>query len=296
MKPQIYAVAVTILILPQLIGCSKPVSTPVPPAVKKLLPVRWIAAVDLEDLQSVEAALDRRVKMPDGEPLVLRKGIGDEAADTRSVTTGREWRKALKDGYGAYWTGDVTLQSWFEFTVGTIMLLTNAQPSVVSYVSDFTFGTNALYDMPCTLNTSWEQHIEMALESGRTFADLPADWDQPDERYGLPGYYRDSSPRYAAVFPDAVVGEHSSEEVEFLLGTEDWGHRILLKLVAWGDFDGDGIEDLLMQNSTYYRGGSGRYYTHVVLTRLTPTGALVERPVPSMFGAVRPEGTKHESI
>ena len=60
MKPQIYAVAVTILILPQLIGCSKPVSTPVPPAVKKLLPVRWIAAVDLEDLQSVEAALDRR--------------------------------------------------------------------------------------------------------------------------------------------------------------------------------------------------------------------------------------------
>lgn len=282
MKPQIKALAVTILILPQLFGCSKPVDAPVSSAAKERWPVRWTAAVDLKDLPSAEATLDRRVKMPDGEPLVLRKGFGDASADTRSVTTGREWCKALKDGYGAYWTGDIVLQSWFEFTVGTILLLTNAQPSVVSYVSDFKFGTNALNDLPCTLHPRWNEYVELAVEAGRTFTDLPTDWKETADRLDF-ARCGNTCPRYAAVFPDAAVGECNSAEVEILLGTEEDGVRICLKLVAWGDFDGDGIEDLLMQNSTYYRGGSGRYYTHVVLTRLTPSSALVERSVPSMF-------------
>lgn len=281
MNAQMRTLGVTLLVLALPIAYGESGAGPTSSTPKKSLPVRWTAAVDLKDLQSVEAALDRRVTTPYGEPLVLRKDFGD--ADTRSVTTGREWCKAMEDGYGAYTTSDMVSQSWFELTVGTILLLTNARPSVVSYVGDFQFGTNALNDLPCTLHPRWQEFVETAVETGRTFADLPADWKQPDERFGLVGYYKDSSPSYAAVFPDAVVGERRAEEAVILQGTEEDGLRIVLTLVARGDFDGDGIEDLLMQQSTYYRGGSGRYYQHVVLTRLTPTGALVERPVDSIF-------------
>ncbi len=285
MNAQMYALSVAILVLTLPIAYGESGADPQSSNPGKRLPVRWTAAVDLTDLQSVEAALDRRVITSDGEPLVLRKDFGD--ADTLSVTTGREWIKALKDGYGAYTTADMISQNWFDFTVGTIMLLTNARPSVASYVGDFQFGTNALDDLPCTLHPRWNQYVELAIEDGRVFPDLPTDWNEIADRSDFVGC-GNSCPRYAEVFPDAVVGEHSPEQVELLVGNEDAGVQTILKLVAWGDFDGDGIEDLLMQQSTYYRGGSGRIYDHIVLTRLAPTGALVERPAPSMFGNAGP--------
>jgi len=57
--------------------------------------------------------------MPEGMELVLRKDFGD--ADTRKVTTGREYLEAMAEGYGAYTTADMMSAAWFMVTVDTLI-------------------------------------------------------------------------------------------------------------------------------------------------------------------------------
>jgi hypothetical protein len=44
--------------------------------------------------------------------------------------------------------------------------------------------------------------------------------------------------------------------------------------LAKGDFDHDGFEDSLIQVSTYYLGGSGRFYQTYVVSRTNKSGQV----------------------
>jgi len=190
--------------------------------------------------------------MPDGMALVLRKDFGD--ADTRKVTTGREYLDAMAEGYGAYTTYDMMSAAWFMVTVDTLIHTGKGRSSVVSYVGDFEFGTNALSELPCTLNPTWNQYLKCALDAGQTFPDLPADWEKTADEWDFVSC-GNSSPRYPALFPDATISNVSPEEVVISELDEDgYGLITTLRLAAWGDFNGDGIEDLLFQQLNGYRG------------------------------------------
>ncbi len=252
---------------------------PTPRKASGSLPVRWTSAVKLKSLDDIQAALDRPVPMQAGESLVLHED-GNKA---RTVTTGREWLKALKDGYSEESTYDITMESYFIHNTATLLLLGRAHPSTVSYVADLKLGKDAAAVLPCTIHPRWNEYVEVALDSGRKFPDLPGNWKKIADAWDFQGC-GDSSPRYAALFPAAVVSNVTPFEVEvYDSGVPEEAVQTTLEIVGWGDWDGDGIEDVLLRQSTYYNSGSGRSYDHMILTRLKRGDALVVRRVPSVL-------------
>lgn len=219
--------------------------------------------------------MNQPVKMPEGHKLVLRKDFSDK--DTVKVITGREWLDALAAGYGAYTTYDMTMESWFEFSAGTLARLKQAKPSRTTYVRDFCFDSNSLDRLPCTMHPNWDDYVEIAITNGRV-KNLPSDWEEIAERSHF-AHCGDHTPSIMAVFPYSVIEKLSDMEITILQkdAEDDDGVRIVLTLAAMGDFNGDGIEDLLVRESSYYAQGSGRSYSHILLMRLEPNGALIEQ-------------------
>jgi hypothetical protein len=90
-------------------------------------------------------------------------------------------------------------------------------------------------------------------------------------------------PLLTDLYSDVTVSNRSPNEISIIVGGEEDGTKVILSLIAWGDFDGDAIEDLLLECTTYYLGGSGRSYDHVMLTRNVEDGPLREGQLPSIF-------------
>ncbi len=213
------------------------------------IPVRW--RTEHATLDDIRNSLSLPVRMPPGHALALRKDL--EPEDTLTVKTGLEWLKARANGYGAMTTYDITMQSWFDHTAGTSAHILQATPARDSYVREFSFGANSLSELPCTI------HV---------------DWDRITETNTIP------RPCFLELFPRTSVSNASPYEIEIMEGGPTDGTMICLSVAAWGDFNSDGIEDLLMNYAYHNLGGSGRCYGHVLLSRLSRDAPLVELDLP----------------
>lgn len=63
----------------------------------------------------------------------------------------------------------------------------------------------------------------------------------------------------------------SANELTIVAG---WG-RHSFELIGWGDFNWDGVEDILVYHSFRVMDGTMRWYDHYILTRLAEDGDLV---------------------
>ena len=59
---------------------------------------------------------------------------------------------------------------------------------------------------------------------------------------------------------------------------DDVAYRVGFDVLAWGDFDGDGIDDVLLFRWNRALGGTLAYYSHVVLTKKSPSARLTVVP------------------
>lgn len=131
-----------------------------------------------------------------------------------------------------------------------------AASSPVSHVADYRLTEHSLSNLPPTLARPGPGHeirrIERAAREGKTWKDI---------------------------YPDTKISVVDPHRIELRLGNE--GTRIILTLEAWGDFNRDGTEDILLHLADYAIGGTYRSYEYVVLTRHARNARLTEVPFSS---------------
>jgi hypothetical protein len=133
---------------------------------------------------------------------------------------------------------------------GTLSLLTTAKPATSSHVRDVSFTSAALLSLlPAEVATavSDDEHQRRTEATARG-----ATLDAYD--------------------PRARISESSDLSVQILEG--DGSSVILLRRQALGDFDGDGLEDLVLSVVNAMTEGTLSTARLLVLTRKQPTGPL----------------------
>jgi len=214
-------------------------------------PIRWTPHLDLgslEELANLPALLGQPVITDNGaEKIEMENDKGDRA----TVTTPRQWLDLRKAGYGPVTTYDIKAEGWFKKRYWPKALLRDAKAARTSFLQDFDLTQEPLRHLPPTLSIrffgsseDWSE-IERSYAQGRTWGEIdPQLKVQVNDRYSI------------------VVRNDPSEEQNYI------------NLLAWADFDHDGIEDILLEGSNYALPATLCVYHYVVLTRKELGGRL----------------------
>lgn len=203
-------------------------------------PVQWTEAVGPNSRQELQARLKRPVKLPRGQKIYQHTDPG------REIRTCADYRRAKKDGWSdSANTLERTTESFFKDQCDVPLLVLAARPSRVSYVRNFKLDQATLDLLPPSL--SW-------MMGDREVNDA--------ERQGL---------SWKKFKPGLKVREKYKNGI----GVEEPDEATInLEIKAFGDFNSDGIEDILLFKSTHIIGGTARNYYPVILTRTAAGGPL----------------------
>lgn len=208
-------------------------------------PVRWTDHVKIKDLKEINRLSSEPVDMSQSRgELELTNENGEKV----KVTTCKEYWDYKEKGYRPYTTYDRAMESWFIKTCDPLKYLKGAKPSRVSYVTDFDLTKNPLQILPCTLD------LNLSGDEVKKAKELIAK--------GLT--WKDFTPNKTAEIID-------KNEIKL----EDEGSITWITFSAFGDFDNDGIEDILLDVSHKVKDGSYADHGHSILTRLEKNGALM---------------------
>ena len=154
--------------------------------------------------------------------------------------TVNEFREAIKLGFAAKSTADMTAESWLLQDDQVLSFMKRAQPSQHSLfsVKDFKYLPVSLLNW--TEGEEGERLKEAAL-NGMTLNDC------------------------TSIFAKHRI--HSLKIKDNGMTFSDSGCDYAVQELARGDLDGDGYEDALVFVSTYYLGGSGRFYEAYVVSK-----------------------------
>ena len=191
----------------------------------------------------IEALRDRPIHMggndTDGVTLTNEKN------DKVHVRTCREYDSAIQRGYFPYTTYDISMASWFKYPCGTLKLLQKAAIPQQSFISKPKEGIIDLTLLPLSL-----------------FPVL-SDFEQTYGRNIDNVTYQDQVKK--GLLKVTGMGEN-------WLHCEADGLKQHLTEVARADFNGDGIEDILLSESVFATQGSFRSYKITILTRKSADG------------------------
>ena len=160
--------------------------------------------------------------------------------DKIHVRTCREYDSALEDGYYPSSTYDISMASWFKYPCGLLSLLETAAMPQQSF-----------------LPTSSEEVFNLELLPLSLFP-VVTDFEQ---RYG----YNIENVTYQDRVEKGLLKVTDKGDNRF--SCEDDGLRQHLTEVARADFNGDGIEDILLSEAVHATQGTYRTYDLIILTR-----------------------------
>lgn len=216
---------------------------------KSPYPVRWTSEVKIKDLNELDSHFDKPVDMSKacGGCSLELTDEKDENKKVKIATCGEYFDPKYKDFY-AKTTHDLIMLSWFMLECDTLKFLKNSIPSKVSYLSDFILSKNTLRYFPAYLVGFSENEEEIKIMRTKTLKDLrPKLKVKAIDKFNLDMEYNDAT------------------------------HQI--EILAWGDFNHDDIEDVLIFITHHSMLGTGRFYESVILTRLEKKGKLIELPL-----------------
>ena len=156
------------------------------------------------------------------------------------VRTCREYDDALLAGYRPSSNADIALAAWFKYPCGTLQLLQRATRHKRSFLPT---RDQALFDLK--------------LLPLKLFP-IVSDYEQT--------YGRD-------IENETYHDQAEKGELEVIENTphkffcKDDGSKQYLTEVVRADFNGDGIEDILLEEATYAIGGTHRTHNLIILTR-----------------------------
>lgn len=221
-------------------GCA--VSSPPPPP--DTFPVRCTAEVDWPKGVTLEQLKDLPVEELN-HPEINIDGVWmtkDDVTNSVSVTvrTWREFDRYSDEGYDPGDNANLGLSRWFVRKRGFISFLETARPSKASYVHDLPMDRRLLKILPIKLGPQIsheeEEEAQKAIAEGKTW----------------PVFY-----------PKTRILEHTKTMIHFQVAWFD----VWLRVRAYGDYNGDGLEDVLLYVSHEATEGTLGYSFSAVLTR-----------------------------
>jgi hypothetical protein len=176
------------------------------------------------------------VKRPRGQD------IYEHSEGQREIRTCADYARAKKNGWSeSANTYERSTDSFFKDQCDVLLLVLKAKPSRVSYVTGFKLDKAALDVLPPSLSSAMSNEELQAVDEA--------------ERRGLSWKQFARGLKLVKTGADWMSLEEAGET------------RISLELKAFGDFNGDGIEDVLLFESTSAINATYRYYEPVILTR-----------------------------
>lgn len=203
-------------------------------------PVGWSQELELATLDDVDVRWKRRDEVPCCD---LQRG-----EQTVAPTSCEQWADLRMQGYEPATTLEETGDGAALIRCGTLHLLRKAQPATRSFVRELAFDGTLLPLLPAEFATAMSrtevQAVAAASAAGKSLLAM--------------------NPRARAKWID---------DLQCLEIDEGQGDSILLHKEAWGDFDGDGVDDLVVgvRNLT---SGSASQSRLLVLTRLAPDAPM----------------------
>ena len=175
----------------------------------------WPANVTLEQLKDLP--------VPElNHPEIGVDGVALKKAGSTNYVTARTWRQFARYtelGFEPADNADLQLSGWFIKTRGFIPFLEQAQPASKSFVRDLKLNRDLLSILPIDLGPQVSQEeieaAQQAIHAGKSWRDF---------------------------YPDTKIRKHTRTMIQ--LEMNEW--LIYLRVVAYGDFDHDGCEDVLI--------------------------------------------------
>ncbi len=205
-------------------------------------PVRWLPVIGPPDRAALEAALK---KPPIGLAADDALDNHDKQGRNHPIRTCDAYAAAIKAGWSAENNAQMMTEGFFIRGCDLVRLVLAAKPSRASYVADWKLDASALAVLPPSIDDFNENSdaLKKAEDQGRSLKQFNP----------------------ALKVADADPGKFA---------VQDENSRYVLEIVGYGDFDGDGIEDVLLFQGSYAVGGSMHAYSPVILTRTKPAGVL----------------------
>ena len=173
--------------------------------------------------------------------------LTNQAGRTRYVRTCREYDEALSEGFYAYSNFDIKISAWFEHQCGLIKALQSAKTPTISYVAEPRVSILDLQLLPFTL--------------------FP--------RLGEPSKETDGVVTYQdKVDEGTLVVKRLRQNLLQVQEPEGMGQQFIE--VARADFNGDGVEDILLFEYCYATHGTLGFGGIRILTRLSQVALFEE--------------------
>lgn len=171
------------------------------------------------------------------------------ASEERYVRTCREYDAALADGYFAYTNFDIKMSTWFEHQCGLLKALESASFASTSFIADPRASILDLKLLPFSL-----------------FPHFGENEAEPDE----------TATYQSKVDDGTLVVKRVGNNLLQVQEVEGMGQQLIE--VARADFNGDGVEDILLFEYCYATHGTLGYGGIRVITRLASDGNFCVAP------------------
>ena len=221
-------------------------AAPVHAAADGPYPVWWSAELELDSLDQVEARLRRDIwpDFPEGMKLYKAKGAGYVTAQARNCNS---LIRLSEEGYYGGGSPDIFVQFYQLSVCQAVDFLGQAKPARVSYLRDFVLNKHAVNYLPAMVN----------IYASCSFV--------------CRAFYANRRGVSLAKF-DEIERLKVTDKNSLIVWTVGW--RIEMTFVARGDFDFDGLDDILLLSSGGATKGTMGGAELYLLTRDEPGAVL----------------------
>jgi hypothetical protein len=190
----------------------------------------------------IEALRDRPIRFGENAG-IDGVTLTNDANEERFVRTCREYDEAIAAGFYALTNFDIKMSSWFEHQCGLLSALQSATPPATSFLARPRVGVLDLQLIPYSFFPQVAEH-EGGEEIASTYQDKVDDGSMVIKRV---------APNLLQIVEPGGMGQQLIE-------------------VARADFNGDGIEDMLLFEYCYATEGTLGYGRIRIITRTSETG------------------------
>ncbi|MCH9019631.1 MAG: hypothetical protein IIA73_04625 [Proteobacteria bacterium] len=259
-------------------------------------PVWWSPKLGLESLDLIDSELQEAFPRGQQFHLVkydLKRVYIDELIDETRPELGYNWdiervnvvehwiedcRSLIKwtdegfhiDQDNPYWIHADTMHAIHSARCYALMALKRAKPAEASFVRDFVFDEDAMNYIPPMIGMGWDcKNLYKFLRANRG----GVSWSDFDY-----GYFDDQTPVYKLIVMDDTTLIVDRIVKSKYLNTEYVYSTVRMIIYGRGDFDGDGLDDLLIRWEAWVPPSHGDPVISssvvYVATRQTPDGVL----------------------
>jgi hypothetical protein len=181
-------------------------------------PVWWSPVLELDSLDGFDVRLERPIWPGDDEGLPLAKGLGEDREEASAVNC-IELERLVAAGFEGIGSNGFGLQRYNQALCRGLQAMRRARPAETSYLRDFVLDEKAIHLLPAVADISPSCDYQCRQ------------WVANERRIPLSRF-------------EPVIGVTVKSDEEMRVQTIDWGS--IVTILGRGDFDSDGLDDLLV--------------------------------------------------